>query len=214
MTIKEIKSMLRSREMERIYPAKTRNAVVLIPIVETKDGPGILFEVRGEGIRQGGEVCFPGGRMDENEKPSETAIRETTEELLIRREQVEIVAPMHTTMQGSGGAEVQSFLGILHDYEGTYSDAEVSRVFSVPLKWFREHKPLLKSAHMSFEGTEDFPYDLIPGGQAYRWHKVPRNFYFWVYENSGEEHGQRTVIWGLTGELLYHCLQAMDIYER
>ena len=36
---------------------------VLCPFVERGDGPHLLFEVRAAGLRQGGEVCFPGGRM-------------------------------------------------------------------------------------------------------------------------------------------------------
>ena len=34
---------------------------VLCPFVERDDGPHLLFEVRAAGLRQGGEVCFPGG---------------------------------------------------------------------------------------------------------------------------------------------------------
>ena len=37
---------------------------VLCPFVEREDGPHLLFEVRAAGLRQGGEVCFPGGRME------------------------------------------------------------------------------------------------------------------------------------------------------
>ena len=45
---------------------------------------------------------------------------------------------------------------------------------------------------------EDFPYELLPGGRNYPWHHIPRKFYF--YETDGG------VIWGITAQLLYHCL--------
>ena len=37
---------------------------VLCPLVERADGLHLLFEVRAAGLRQGGEVCFPGGRAE------------------------------------------------------------------------------------------------------------------------------------------------------
>jgi hypothetical protein len=54
---------------------------------------------------------------------------------------------------------------------------------------------------MTVETAEDFPFDLIPGGRDYPWRKIPRTFYF--YETQGG------VIWGMTAELLYHCLKEL-----
>ena len=41
-----------------------RSCAVLAPLLETRSGPCLLFETRAAGLRQGGEVCFPGGWME------------------------------------------------------------------------------------------------------------------------------------------------------
>ena len=55
---------------------------VLVPLVYRKGEPWLLFEVRADTLgRQPGEVCFPGGRMEGVETPTDCALRETEEEL-------------------------------------------------------------------------------------------------------------------------------------
>ncbi len=226
MDVELIKTGLASRQMERIYPRKNRNSAVMIPLIETEDGVHILFEVRASTVRQGGEICFPGGRIEGEEKPIETAIRETEEELLLEEEQIEVLAPMHVVMMGPGGAEIQSYLGRLHGYKGSFSGDEVERVFTVPLEWFAQNKPLVVDGCMAPELPEDFPFALIKGGKDYRWSKVPKHYYFWQYNekglfglNEGDNDAkncggtQNTVIWGITGEVLYHCLRVLGIYK-
>ena len=153
--MEKIRSNTAGRETEEVSPVKRENAV-LIPLVDREGELSILFEVRQAGIRQGGEICFPGGMIEKNESPVEAAVRETSEELLIPREKIEVIAPMHV-MTGPGGARISSCLGILHDYDGGFSAQEVDHVFTVPLSWFAAHEP--------------------------PWHSIPRKFYF--YESSG-----------------------------
>jgi 8-oxo-dGTP pyrophosphatase MutT (NUDIX family) len=199
--IAEIRKKAEGRQLKEIRPVRRENAV-LIPLVEAEEGLSVLFEVRQAAIRQGGEICFPGGRVESGETARSAAVRETSEELLIPQENIEWIAPMHA-MSGPGGARISSGLGLLHGYEGTCSEAEVARVFTVPLGWFAENPPRVCTGAMVVETGEDFPYELLPGGRNYPWHKIPRTFYF--YEYRGE------VIWGITAELLYHCLKALGI---
>jgi 8-oxo-dGTP pyrophosphatase MutT (NUDIX family) len=53
------------------------NSAVIIPLIYLNDEYHFLFEKRAANIRQGGEICFPGGeydpRLDKNF--SDTAIR-------------------------------------------------------------------------------------------------------------------------------------------
>ena len=104
--LEKIRSNTAGRTYEEIRPVKRKNAV-LIPLVEKEGEWSILFEVRQTGIRQGGEICFPGGRIEEHETVEEAAVRETSEELLISPEKIEVIAPMHT-MAGPGGAQISS----------------------------------------------------------------------------------------------------------
>ena len=71
----------------------------------------------------------------------------------------------------------------------------------MPLSWFASHKPRISNASMVVKTPEDFPYELLPGGENYPWHSIPRRFYF--YESDGG------VIWGITAQLLYHCLKVI-----
>ena len=191
-----IRNQTAGRSYEEILPVKRRNAV-LIPLVEKEGEIHILFEVRQAGIRQGGEICFPGGMIEEGETAEEAAVRETAEELLSPEEKIEV---MHI-MSGPGGARIYSCLGILHEYQGTYSIQEVDHTFTVPLSWFAAHAPRTSIGAMAVETAEDFPFDLLPGGREYPWHKIPRRFYF--YESEGG------VIWGITAQLLYHALEIL-----
>ena len=197
--LEQIRENTAGRSFEEIRPVRRRNAV-LIPLIEKEGELCILFEVRQAGIRQGGEICFPGGMIEAHETAEEAAVRETAEELLIPEENIEVIAPMHM-IGGPGGAELSSCLGILHGYTGTFAKREVDHVFTVSLSWFASHAPRICDGAMAVDLAEDFPYELIPGGRDYPWHRIPRRFYF--YESEGG------VIWGITAQLLYHALEIL-----
>ena len=72
--MEKIRSNTAGRETEEVSPVKRENAV-LIPLVDREGELSILFEVRQAGIRQGGEICFPGGMIEKNESPVEAAVR-------------------------------------------------------------------------------------------------------------------------------------------
>ena len=65
-----------------------KHSCVLIPFVEREGRLCLLFELRSAGISQPGEVCFPGGRMEEGETPLQTAVREIGEELSVPPERI------------------------------------------------------------------------------------------------------------------------------
>lgn len=58
-------------------------SAVLLPLIEGPKGWEILFEVRSSALTwQPGDICFPGGhREDMDRNLSDTALRETSEEL-------------------------------------------------------------------------------------------------------------------------------------
>ena len=199
MNTEQIRECFGSHQSELILPDDAKFTSVLIPLIE-KDGKlQVLFEVRSNNIAQAGEVSFPGGHVEKGETAKETAIRETCEELLIRPEQIEIICPLHR-LADRVRIVVDSYLGVLHDYEGTFDENEVARIFTVPLDKLLEEEPQVSYGEMILRRGEDFPYELIPGGEKYRFYPVPRRFIFYKEEE---------IIWGLTGELLDQFLKLL-----
>jgi 8-oxo-dGTP pyrophosphatase MutT (NUDIX family) len=77
---------------------------VLIPFVTTEEGKALLLEVRSQLVKQPGEICFPGGRVEAGETPAETAVRETCEELGLKPEDIEVISEpeIETEMMADG----------------------------------------------------------------------------------------------------------------
>lgn len=194
-TIVKMKKKWHNRMPGKIEQMMIRNSSVLLPLIEKNGELEVLFEVRAASLhRQPGEVCFPGGGTENGERYSETAVRETMEELLIDREQIELLAPLDI-LETPGGVTVRPYLGVLKDYKGTYSKEEVDHTFSVPLSWFLENAPERYETTVNTVPNEDFPFDLVPGGRDYHWRKGHYDVYFYRYD--GE------IIWGMTAKILY-----------
>ena len=80
-----------------------------------------------------------------------------------------------------------------------FSEDEVERVFTVSLGWFAAHEPEEHIADVVTEPGEDFPFELVPGGRAYRWRKGEYRVLF--YRN------EEAVIWGMTAKILHSFIQ-------
>ena len=173
-----------------------RNYAVLCPFVEVEGQTHILFEVRAKDLHQGGEVCFPGGRMEAGETAAECALRETEEELGIPRREVSIFA------QGDFQAGQDGF--ILHPLMGQVSAAgleamrpsaaEVAEVFTVPLKFFQETDPEIYIYELQPKLPPDFPYEAVGIDRTYPWRGGRVTVPIWYYGGH--------VIWGLTGRVI------------
>lgn len=192
---------LRKHKLERLRSGRSRDAAVLIPLVNDADGElSVLFEVRNRSIVQGGEICFPGGRIEKNELPETAVIRETCEELKLTADNISIIAPMFV-MNGINDSMLYSYLGSLSDYACSYSADEVEEVFTVSIDRLLSMRPKQSTADFVFSAPPDFHYELVPGGRNYHWARRRKQYYF--YET---EHG---VIWGITGEILFNFLEKL-----
>ena len=193
--VETMKKRWKKRVPVKIDQMQVRNSAVVLPLIEKNGELEVLFEVRAASLhRQPGEVCFPGGGVEVGEKNIEAALRETREELLVRKDQVEILAPLDV-LETPGGVNVYPYLGILRGYEGSFSEDEVDHVFSVPFKWFLEREPEQYQCTVNTVPNEDFPFELVPGGRDYHWRKGHYGVYFYRY---GDE-----IIWGMTAKILH-----------
>ena len=147
-------------------------AAVCIPLLKNASGGyDVLFEVRAATIaHQPGDVCLPGGMVEEGETPREAALRELQEELLLNKDQICYLGDMDKLYTGSR-LIMYSFAAEVTEYQNTFSPAEVDEVFHVPLEFFLHTEPKCYITRARVEPGEDFPYDLICGGREYYWRR-------------------------------------------
>ncbi|UOR13666.1 NUDIX hydrolase [Halobacillus amylolyticus] len=174
---------------------------ILLPLVEKDNEWHVLFEVRSQKLRrQPGDICFPGGKIDRQDKTEKgAAIRETTEELGINHENISDVFPLDYIVSPFGMI-VYPYAGFINDHESIKPNpAEVEDFFTVPLSFFLKTEPQVHKVSFEAKPEEDFPFDLIVGGQDYDWRTRQIDEYFYIYEDK--------VIWGLTGKILSHFVE-------
>ncbi len=194
---------------------KYRNASVLIPLIEIDKEVHMLFQVRADHIRQGGEIGFPGGMAETADRGSyeNTAVRETVEELGINEGQIDTIGYLGCYVADSD-VTIDVYIGVLKIEEltaMTVSD-EVAEIFTVPLKNLQTMSPEIHFINMhiqqSFvdeEGDEVVPLDTKSLGLSERYEKPyynrKRKVYFYRYKDY--------TIWGMTGEILYEFLEVL-----
>ena len=174
----------------------SRSYAVLVPLVEREDGLHLLFEVRAPQLRQGGEVCFPGGRMEPGETVPGCALRETEEELSIPRSAVALLG-RPDFICNQRGFLLQPVLGLVSP-EGLAalrpSPAEVAEVFTAPLAFFRETEPELWRYELVPRVPEDFPYEPVGIPRDYPWNHGWVELPIWHYQGHA--------VWGMTARLV------------
>ena len=176
---------------------------VLVPFIGRKKD-ALLFELRAKGIRQAGEICFPGGMVEPEETPEQCAIRETAEELGITRDKIHITAKAGCIVSHRD-AIIHVFIGVLNiesPAEAEPNKKEVAELFAVPASFFTESKPEIYQVD-SFTETGNFPVKELKLPRRYygTWSNGKRNIYVYKY-------GDKT-IWGLTAAILYELISLL-----
>jgi 8-oxo-dGTP pyrophosphatase MutT (NUDIX family) len=110
-----------------------RPAAVLVAITDRPE-PGVLLLHRPSDMRaHPGQIAFPGGKLDPGETPIEAALRESSEELGIRAEDVRVIGESDVYRTHSG-FEITPVLGIIPpDLEIIPNPLEVAQWFEAPL---------------------------------------------------------------------------------
>jgi 8-oxo-dGTP pyrophosphatase MutT (NUDIX family) len=110
-------------------------AAVLFPIVERDDGHTVLLTQRTAHLRDhGGQISFPGGRVEKDDpSPVHTALRETEEEIGLTRDRVEILGYLPEYRTGTGFRVTPVVALVRPPFELALDPFEVAEAFEVPL---------------------------------------------------------------------------------
>jgi 8-oxo-dGTP pyrophosphatase MutT (NUDIX family) len=189
------------------------NSAVLIPLINLNNEFNFLFEKRAKGIRQEGEVCFPGGEYDDkiDKTFQDAALRETEEELGINKNQVDVIGSLDTLV-GTMGVTVDPVIGLikLNDINSIKFDkSEVEKIFAVPLSFFMNNQPekykIKTVAHPHFIDKDGEKIILFPSKEL----ALPERY--WEPWNTGIHttlvyKTNEGVIWGMTARLIFEVI--------
>ncbi len=192
------------------------NSAVLIPLVKIKGEYYILFQKRAAHIRQGGDICFPGGKHEQSDKSFlHTALRETYEELGIKEEDIKILGQLDTYVAPIG-AVIEPFVGRIKKkayLNMKIDENEVEKTLLIPIKFFKEHKPeeytLAHEIHpykIDENGKKDilFPVEELGLPDTYKEPWGNKRHKIWVYKYGGE------VIWGITSVIIRDLIEKYE----
>lgn len=200
LEIERLIEKLQRRQVGSIEPMS--KFAVLIPLIKIENRWELIFEFRSMDLNsQPGEISFPGGRLEENEGYMDAAIRETIEELNIKRENIKILGELDYLISYSN-MRIHCFLSFISgvDLEKIWPNpSEVDHIFTVPLEYFLENEPKEYYLEMETKFNAEFPYNLIPHGQDYKFRKPRRNIYFYQYNDY--------TIWGYTASMVKHLVE-------
>lgn len=168
---------------------------VLIPLAKLDGEWHILFEHRANGISQAGDAAFPGGRVEAGEEFEQAAVRETTEELGLSPDKIDVVGEMDYIVMDKriiscyvGELAIESLDDLaLNKYE-------VDHVFTIPLRVLKTMAPDVHYVAHHQQVADDFPFNLIPGGKQYNFSRSEQREI--LFYNIQGEH-----LWGMTAKL-------------
>lgn len=183
-----------------------RHYAVFLPLVKREGEWQVLFQVRGPGISQAGEVAFPGGRLEGNETYQEAAIRETMEEIGVGKEQIHLWGELdYLEVEGR---VIHCFVGelTLDSLSQLTLSQEVERVFTQPLSQLLSMSASHYDLNLQVDPSSDAPFEHLQGGIHYPYLKKSYSLLFF------EEISP--VVWGMTARWLQQFLQFYREYEK
>ena len=202
--MQNIRSKLENRTRDFIRDQVITEYAVLLPLIKKQGVLCVLFERRSNSLRgQPGEICFPGGSTEPGDMDTcDTAIRETCEELGLKRADIEIFGPLDILLT-SYQLKIYPYVGKIREEAAiTPNSCEVDEAFFIPLDFFLTTKPYMTMVKIHLQPEPDFPFQLIPNGKEYHWKQGNYPVYFYEYENYK--------IWGITARILYNFIEIIS----
>ena len=135
------------QKLEKLNPIEStslQKAGVFIGILYHDDyinNPEIIFTQRSTKLStHSGEVSFPGGKWDEQDKNLyETALRESNEEINLNTEDV-VLAGSLNYLVSKHKIEVNPYVGLITKKQNFVDNDEIEKIFTVPLEFLTDKK--------------------------------------------------------------------------
>jgi len=145
-------------------------AAVLVPLVQHDDGFTVLFTQRTAHLaHHAGQISFPGGRMEAGDlDPVAAALRETEEEIGLRRDAVDVLGRLDDYVTVTR-FRVVPVVGLIHPPFALVPDPfEVEDVFEVPLAFILDAKNHQRHSRVTPDGETRHFY-AMPFQDRYIW---------------------------------------------
>jgi len=133
---------------------------VLIPIfMDEYEQLNVILTLRTSGIHHGGQICFPGGRSEQNEEPLETALRESHEEIGLTPLKVQILGSITSYYLQHTNNQISPFIGYLQEKPVlTRNPNEVEEIITVQLHSLATEDKLTNERWDLEHDSFDVPY--------------------------------------------------------
>ena len=156
--IENIKDIFRDYRIGINGEEDMKRCSVLIPVVNIDGEDNIIFEIRNNKLNSNpGEICFPGGAIEEGETPNNILIYPF---LGVEKNQKE---------------DIKNLISI--------NKEEVSHILLVPLKYLLNYEPEITYSKIINMPKEDFPFHNIIGGKDYKFRDGRYKVMFYKYNN-------------------------------
>ncbi len=132
--------MLNPEIADLYHAGERRPAAVLVPIVAREPEATILFTQRKADLRtHGGQIAYPGGRVDPVDASAEAAaLREAEEEIGLSASHIETLCRGPDYLVGSGYMIAPIIAAVRPGFTLRLNPAEVEDVFEVPLSFLMD----------------------------------------------------------------------------
>jgi len=179
-------NFLKEQLSSKIFPSpkhdgKSKLASVLV-IIYGFEPKLLMIKKSNELKNHGGEIAFPGGKWDEEDKDLlDTALRETKEEIGLDILRTDVISQLENVRTLNSGYTITPFVCILDNIPKMKTNFEVESILDIPM--------------IPFLQTLDDDHDP--------YHKSIQEMYTFTFEDK--------IVWGASARILKHLLNRLAI---
>ena len=170
----------RNNSLNYIVPKKFKKAAVLCLIeIKNKVNLSILLTLRSHKLKEHpGQISFPGGKANIHESLTDCALRETEEEIGLKKQNIVILGSLNMYLSGSNYL-IKPVVGFINEeFDAKLNKAEVEKLIVFPINYLFNKDNIITNSYFDKSINQKmFYYDI-------KW--------------------KRYRIWGTTGIILVH----------